>query len=149
MSNPQVSIRKATTNDISQIIAWLAGELHAQARNSVANDAILASFEGAHYNDQTLVVVDAAGTRVLAFACWAVNQIELFSVRSELRRQGYGKKLAERVVDEIRQSDTPWTRVLLECKPVSSVPFWASLGFTQVPGRRSGILMQLDLRLNR
>ncbi len=49
MSNPQVSIRKATTNDIAQIVVWLDGELHAHARDSVANEAILASLRDAKY----------------------------------------------------------------------------------------------------
>jgi hypothetical protein len=57
MSNPQVSIRDATTSDIAQIIAWLEGEFSAQARDTAANEAILALLRGGVYNDKTLVLI--------------------------------------------------------------------------------------------
>ena len=143
VSNPHVSIRKPLTEDISQIIEWLEGERHANAQDSVA-EAAIPVVAGTGYAGETLVLVHADGTTVLAFASYVANQIELLSVRGEHRRQGYGKKLAERVIDEIRQSSTPWRRVLLECNPASSVPFWASLGFAQDPARPR-IWMELDL----
>ena len=111
----------------------------------MANEVILLSFRGGEYDARTLVLVDAPGTAVLAFAVYDSNQIELFSVRSPHRGQGHGKTLAQHVVDEIRQSSRGWSRVYLECNPESSVPFWTSLGFSRIP-RRPGIWMQLPIR---
>lgn len=84
MSNPGVSIRKATPDDITQIIEWLEEERQAHVQDSVAEAAIPVLAGG--YHGETLVLVGADGTTVLAFASYNVNQIELLSVRCEHRR---------------------------------------------------------------
>jgi GNAT superfamily N-acetyltransferase len=80
------------------------------------------------YNDRVdILVVDGQAVGFLAGR-------DILEIRPDLRGKGYGRVLADHMVDVAREEGR--SVVEIEIAPLTAVPFWQRMGFTVVPGHR-------------
>lgn len=86
---------------------------------------VLRSFEDDPINVHVLV----ADGQVVGF----VDQMDILEVRPDVRHLGYGRRLAEFMLDKAAADGMSVAEIAIA--PNSAIPFWRSLGFTVIEGR--------------
>ena len=121
----QTSVATATRAQAETVVRWLKDEhLHELGGRS-----------GFYYNRSIIrrvardseMLVLLLGRRVIGFAIFNHCGIDIFSIRSKYRRQGYGRSFAEHVIGNLFSSGS--TELNVDCVPQESQHFWRSLGF--------------------
>jgi GNAT superfamily N-acetyltransferase len=121
------TIRVATQGDLFRIRDWLEQE---------HNDGVEGCFfynynlikEGLTSGSLT-VLVRESDELPIAFAL-GENNIDIFAVKYDCRKQGFGRYLAQHIIDRSRQRDV--IGMYGECAPSTSKKFWQRMGFSSV-----------------
>lgn len=141
------SIRRSTDQDFATIRRWLEDEdARGLPGNFLCNIEVI---ERAHDEGELLVFIHGKSGEAVAFQLGGLIRPGILAVRHELRRQGIGRKLAERCIVLAKRRNQPL--LYITCEPPTSIPFWQAMGFTILPdrGRRSvGAYRVLEQRLS-
>ena len=150
----QTKIRQCARRDVESILQILAEAPEAAAWS-------VAAVEEALHGDENLFLVAETAAELAAFAIARLiageAEILNFAVKKTYRRQGIGRALIQRLLDELHQHSA--TSVFLEVREsnTAAVAFYRKLGFQSV-GRRpayyqqpdeAAIIMQAEMRRNR
>jgi GNAT superfamily N-acetyltransferase len=130
MPGPRISIRKATEKDLVALESWLRAEHEQTGEGFYCNWGVITEA----FKRKDLAVL-AAGGDVLGFVADAPGGADIVEVRPDMRGRGYGRRLAEWVIDgAFRRGNSV---IAGECAPASSVPFWTRMGY-EISSDRTG-----------
>ena len=122
------TIRVACHQDLLKIRTWLEQE---------SQDGIPGSFfcnynliEAGQRSGSLLALVRTADALPIAF-CLGDDNLDILAVKADCRRHGLGRCLAKYFIDAARKRDV--IGLYGQCVPLTSKPFWKSLGFVSVP----------------
>lgn len=118
------TIRAATLEDLDQIRAWLKKQDEDSVEDSFYCNIIM--IERGLQNDTLMALVRDADSLPIAF-CLSDKSIDIFEVKADLRRQGFGSYFARQVISKARDRDL--IGLTGECAPAESLPFWKNMGF--------------------
>jgi len=121
-----IPIRQSHDADLAAILAWLKLEYDRAGTGTGfwCNRSIV---EQAH-DDGRLVVADDGDTdRAVAFQVGGLLHPGILEVRPDKRRMGFGRRLVEYCIARAKEDDECVLHI--DCRPVSSVPFWKGMGF--------------------
>ena len=116
----------ATKAQLETVMRWLKKEALEEESGFYCNRSIIRnSFRNSEM--KCLLI----GRVVAGFAIFRLNTsysaIDILEIRSGYRRNGYGKMFAGCLINMLFTQGA--TRIVIECAPHSSEPFWRSLGF--------------------
>ena len=83
----------------------------------------------------------------IAFCVSSTESLDIFEVKADCRKRGYGRILAEHVIAEARESGS--MGLVGQCVPSDSVGFWKHMGFERIKTQRSGIWVAMPFRRHR
>lgn len=120
------TIRPSGSADVAAILAWLNAEYEegGTEQGFWCNRSII---ENAHKEGRLIVADDGDTDRAIAFQVGGLLCPGILEVRPDKRGMGFGRKLVEYCVARAREEDECVLRI--QCKPVSSIPFWKHMGF--------------------
>lgn len=123
-------IRVATDNDLRSIAKWLKQELENDVEGTFFNN--IGMIENGAKSDRLVALIRAEDSMPVAFYLWNEHEtnVDIFSVKGDCRRRGLGKRLASHFIDDAKRRDL--IGLVGECAPVSSMPFWKSMGFNTI-----------------
>lgn len=125
-STLRTSIRRAIDDDMRNILEWLREEQRqGRQENFLCNWSII---EAEHRKKAVLVCVDHKSDSPVGFFAGSLATDAIIEVKYDLRGSGIGRALVERAVK--RSKDCDERLLLVECAPITSVPFWKRMGFT-------------------
>ncbi|QDT04255.1 Acetyltransferase (GNAT) family protein [Rubripirellula lacrimiformis] len=125
------TIRAATQDDLARIHEWLTEEHEANDGASfLCNFALIGSGQT---NGSLFALVRDSDSLPVAFSLGDGN-VDILAVHHRMRRQGFGRYLAKHAIDHALSRDL--IGLYVECAPITSKPFWLSLGFTPVQSPR-------------
>jgi GNAT superfamily N-acetyltransferase len=107
----------------------------------------LADIEASYAGDVFLIAEcdgTLAGTGALVYEGEGIARVQRMSVRRDLRRQGTGSALLDRLIDYARAQEC-WRVVLETGDWLDSIGFYSSRGFVQTSHDGHGPNMALDL----
>ena len=118
-----MNVTVATIADFDKITEWLKEEHNQNGEGFSDNiDLIKNKFE-----ENSLFVIKGNSNNPVAFITGPIHSPSFLSVKTDYRGQGYGKILAQFVVQKARDQKLSVVEVL--CAPETSIPFWENLGF--------------------
>lgn len=119
-------IRQSDNADIVAILGWLRAEYEqaGTGRGFWCNRSIIAS---AHEEGRLVVADDGDTERAIAFQVGGLLHPGILVVRPDKRGMGFGRRLVEYCIARAVEEDECVLHI--DCKPVSSVPFWKHMGF--------------------
>jgi GNAT superfamily N-acetyltransferase len=121
-------VRLATKDDMRKVLAWLREEqLEGRPGNFLCNWNVI---EAEHKRRAVIVCVDRQSGAPVGFFAGSLATDAIVGVKYGLRGSGIGRALVERAVE--RSEDRDEHLLLVECAPITSVPFWEGMGFTRV-----------------
>lgn len=126
MLSQQSIIRQSSDKDLRAIHSWLEEE-----EKYGVEDGFLCNWsviEESHRSKGLLVLVDGNSQQPVAFQLNRLLKPGIIQVRNSERGKGYGRKLVEHCVKLAIDEDEPF--LFIQCKPVSSIPFWNRMGFS-------------------
>ncbi len=115
-------IRKATKHDLATVRAWLRAESQETGQGFFCNWSII---ERSFQREYLTVIADRG--EVVGFLADGTNGPSILEVRSDARSKGYGRQLANRAIQAAFARGI--SVIEISCEPVTSVPFWESMGF--------------------
>jgi len=118
-------IRNSTNEDIAAIKIWLSAESISDQTHSFIDQWDI--IEKRHRSGSLLVCLDPSHQHPIAFQVNASVDPQILVVRKEWRRKGVGESLVEHYIKEVLPKKEPIP--VVQCCPLSSVPFWKKMGF--------------------
>lgn len=132
-STLRTSIRRATNDDMRKILDWLGQEeRQGHPGNFLCNWTII---EAEHKNKAVHVCVDRKSGDPVGFFAGSLATGAIVEVKYDLRGTGIGRALVKRAVKQAEDRDE--RLLLVECAPITSVPFWERMGFTRLGQRHA------------
>lgn len=124
--------RRSTDEDIEVIHRWLARqEADGVHGTFLCNWTITLE---RHKDGELLVYIDPATGEAIAYQWGNLVRSGILEVRSDRRRQGIGEAMVRHRLAEA--FDHNEDLLVIQCKPISSIPFWRRMGFETVQGER-------------
>ena len=127
------TIRAASQDDLARIQEWLTEEHEENDGESFLCNFTL--METGQTNGSLFVLIRDSDSLPVAFSL-GDGKVDIFTVHHRMRRQGFGRCLAQHAIDHALSRDLIGLNV--ECAPATSKPFWLSLGFTPVQSPYGG-----------
>ena len=139
-----MKFRKATINDVSQIVELLADDELGKTRENFRNplpNAYLKAFENINAdNNQELVVVEnenseIVGTLQLSFIQYLTyqggirGQIEAVRIRKDQRGKGLGKQMFEWAIERAKKHNAHVLQLTTDKQRPEAIKFYEKLGF--------------------
>jgi GNAT superfamily N-acetyltransferase len=118
----KTSIRKSTVADLTSITQWLKEEQESSRAGFYCNIGVITS---AHCKSEMVVLLE--NNVPVAFLANGLTRDGILEVRTDRRRRGYGKALAEAGMQQAIADDVCVLEI--QCAPATSIPFWEHLGF--------------------
>jgi GNAT superfamily N-acetyltransferase len=118
-----MKIEHSDDKSLSEIIAWLLDEYDED--RGIGFYGNRRRIEQVHANRELMIIRESGET--VAFAFGTVYFIEILVVRPDRRRLGYGRAFAEYWITRARRQNV--CKIVIECKPATSIPFWEKMGF--------------------
>lgn len=139
-----MTIESATHSDLEFILAWLAAEAATGEQTFHGNRNLIAQGQ----KEGELFVLREAGETV-AFALGKPGVIAIQETRPDRRGNGYGRILAKWGIDRALAEDI--VVIEGECSPDTSLGFWKTMGFREMPpryGHNPWVYLTLPKRLS-
>jgi len=133
------AIRKATKQDFEGIRDWLKKERkNGKVGNFYCN---LRQIEDGLKNGRLIVLLEAS--KPVAFCLMGTEEIAILAVKENRRKRGAGTQLAKHCIEQARNEGL--VGLIVECAPLTSIPFWKRMGFTPVPSPSAAYRMAIRL----
>jgi formylglycine-generating enzyme required for sulfatase activity/ribosomal protein S18 acetylase RimI-like enzyme len=122
-------IRRATQDDLALVLAWLKDEWDqgGPERGFWCNRNPVVKGEA---KGDLSVLVRSGDDIPIGFLLSSEATLDIMEIRPEFRRQGLGWMLAQHGLHRIKEAGE--IGLVIECAPMTSVPFWESLGFRHI-----------------
>ncbi len=149
-SNESIEVRRATRDDLGAILA-----VHASA--SGIPHRSLADFETELHSERSMFAVAAARGRIVGYAIARIvepeAELHMIAVRPESGRLGYGTRMLEYVLGEVRRRGCAVIRLEVGAQNAAALKFYERGGF-RIVGRRAkyyndgsdALLMDMQLK---
>ncbi|CCK81211.1 GNAT family N-acetyltransferase [Desulfobacula toluolica] len=128
--NWPLEIRWSTDEDMPRIHEWLQEEKSQGVHGNFLCNWNLT--KQCHQEGNLLVLLDKMEGIPIGYQWGQLLQSGILQIRNSWRGKGLGRLVVEHCIDLALEQDEMVLQI--ECKPLSSIPFWKSMGFTVVEG---------------
>jgi hypothetical protein len=131
IANTELNVNFSPTQDeMEQIEQWLIQESKLTDNGFYCNwNEIFSDFHNGR------IAILNYNNCAIGFVTWSISQfkarIEIAEIKPNLRNKRFGKYLLDALLENLIQQTI--LVVDLHCKPITSKPFWKSLGFIELP----------------
>jgi len=129
-------IRKTTDPDLAKIMQWLKIENEDGGEGFYGNRNMIC--EGHDDGDLYALIEEVTGEPVSFLLNGDVCPY-IVEVRPDRRGRGYGRAMAEFMIEYWRQKDAPVIEI--ECAPHTSINFWKAMGFEIYAANRAYLII--------
>jgi len=136
-------VRNARDEDIEYIYEWLRQqEEHNVSGSFLCNwNLTLESFQ----EGNLIAFVESKSHQAVAYQWGGLISPGILEVRKDMRGRGIGKRLVEYRIKQARKKDICVLRI--QCKPLSSIPFWKKMGFQLINDNENYAIQILEYEL--
>jgi len=118
-------IRYSTEDDLKEILRWLSEQEKNGIEDTFYCNRNITIEE--HNEGKLIVYIDPITDLPVAYQWGGLISPGILEVHIDHRGKGIGKKLVEYRIKEARENNK--VLLIIQCTPISSIPFWEHMGF--------------------